>query len=525
MQPQSISPVNVFTNDPNALGLGLEQIIPPNGKSPFAIPGWTGRGGLFNPGTPEFEAGELHVVLTNTFAAWVDFFGADFQWQPRIAQLPIVPRAGKDFNAYYDRRGLKFFYNTDPKTKQVMYTCESCDVVAHECGHAILDAHHPDYWDSLLGETGAFHEAFGDMTALLVTLANPRVRAAMLAENGGDLAKSNVVSRLAEQLALGLFDSGYAESVVSANALRDAVNKFKYKDPDMLPGRAPASKLSSESHSFSRVFSGAFYDLLIAVYEQLRNANASLSPDAALAQARRDAGHLLAQGLILAPRGDAAFKTVASAMITADLQNNQGKYFAALKKTFVARRVLKASEANALKKSAGAGKTETSSLAGTASGAIGVPLAMVSTEMGGELPSNVRRELRVAKREFRLVDQQTKHNQMRVLHYAAPREVALKGKALGVAQGAVVTVTDAVAVQVDREGKVVSANQHKVDRGQEQRITDHVAKLVERNRVYAAKEGEEVDPAALIEKRQPYYVAYDAQGTKRIRRAFIACCE
>ncbi len=523
MQPQSVSPVNVFTNDPHAQGLGLEQIMPPTGKSPFAIPGWSGRGGLFQPGTPEFQAGELYVVLTNTFAAWVDFFGADFQWQPRIAQLPIVPRAGKDFNAYYDRRGLKFFYNTDPKTQQVMYTCESADIVAHECGHAILDAHHPDYWDSLLGETGAFHEAFGDMSALLVTLSDPRVRAVVLTENDGDLAKSNSVSRLAEQLALGLFDSGYTDAVDGANALRDAVNKFKYKNPDTLPGRTPASKLSSESHNFSRVFSGAFYDLLVAIYEQLRKANASLAPDAALDQVRLEAGHLLAQGLMLAPRGDAQFKTIASSMITADQQHNQGKYFFALKKVFSTRRILKASEANALEKSASGAHTVTSSLAGTASGTLGKSLAMVGADMGGDLPSDVRRALKVSKREFQLVGQQTKRDQSRVLHYTSTRQVELKGKQLGVARGAVVTVTDAVSLQVDQDGMVMSSHQHKVDRGQEQRIVDHVAKLVERNRVYAAKEGEAVDPAALIATKQPYYVAYDEQGQKTIHRAFIAC--
>jgi hypothetical protein len=36
------------------------------------------------------------------------------------------------------------------------------------------------------------------------------------------------------------------------------VNAFVYRDPATLPGNAPASSLSSEAHSFSRVFSSAF---------------------------------------------------------------------------------------------------------------------------------------------------------------------------------------------------------------------------------------------------------------------------
>ena len=524
MFPQSPNRVNIFANDPNAEGLSLEQVTPPTGKSPFSIPGWTGTGGLFNPGTPEFEAGELFVVLTHTYGAWSDFFGSDFGWQPGFAALPIVPRAGQDFNAYYDRTALKFFYNTDKVANQVVYTSESSDIVAHECGHAVLDAHHPEYWDSLLGETGAFHEAFGDMSALLVTLNDPVVRAVILGENGGDLAKSNTVSRLAEQLARGLYDSGFAEAVVSAGALRDSVNKFKYKIPDTLPGRAPASRLSSESHSFSRVFSGAFYDVLVAIYEQLRGENEALSPDAGLAQARTDAGHLLAQGLILAPNGDAPFKTIASSMIMAEEQNFDGKYFDVLKKAFTARRILKASEANALKKTGGGGHTQTSAL-GNARASVGVPLTVdpTSLRIGEDLPSGFRVAMQAPRREFRLVEERPQRGVGRVLHYTSGREMELKGKQLGVARGAVVDVSDSLAVQVDREGKVVSSHLHRSDRAHQRRIRDHIEKLVARNRVYEAREGEQVDSAALIDQKKPYFIAYDEQGRKLIRRAFIAC--
>jgi len=351
------------------------------------------------------------------------------------------------------------------------------------------------------------------------------VRALILAENGGDLAKSNAVTRLAEQLARGLCDAGYADAVVSAEALRDLANPFRYREPDELPGRAPATRLSSESHNFSRVFSGAFYDVLVGIYEQLRQDNAALLPDDALAQARREAGHLLAQGLMLAPRGDALFKTMAVAMLTTGQQNFGGKYFAVLKKTFVARRLLKGHEAAVLGETAGAGHTQTSVRAGVVS----VPVTarptweLPTTRVGEDLPSGIRKWIPLPKTEFRLVDERTRHDQSRVLHYAAPRQVAYTGDALGVANGAAVTMTDAVVVQVDREGKIVSSHYHQADRGQEKRVRDHIAKLVARKRVYEAKAGEVVDPAELIAQKKPYYLAYDAQGNKRIRRAFIAC--
>lgn len=515
--------VNIFSNDPNAKGLALEQVEIPKGESHFVIPGWTGIGDLFDPGTPEFEAGELYVVLNRTYAMWSDFFGAPFTWQPGVRQLPIDPRAGEDFNAYYDRRGLKFFFDVDKKTRQTIYTCESSDISAHECGHAVLDAHHPDYWDSLLSETGAFHESFGDMSAMLLTLANPKVRAAMLAENMGDLSKSNVVSRLAEQLARGLFDSGYPDAVASPDALRDAVNNFKYRSPAALPGRAPASRLSSESHSFSRVFTGAFYDLLVNIYHQLRKGNASLSTDAALAQVRNDVGRLLAEGLALAPQGDATFKTIAASMFMANAHNFSGKYFDALRKAFVGRRILSVAEANKFKVTRGAGLARTSAL-GTTRVEIDTPASLesASIQSDAELPAQVRASLKAPKKDFRLVAEQLQGGGRRVLHYRVEREMQLKGARLGAARGATVTLWDSIAVHVAPDGRMISAHHLRTDRAHERRIRDHVAKLVARGRVYAAQEGERVDPSALIARKQPYYISYEPDGKKRIRRAFIA---
>ena len=517
--------VNVFTNDPTAKGLRLEQVPLPAGKSPFAIPGWTGAGGLFQPGTVEFQAGQLFVVLTQTYAAWTEFFGEDFAWKSGAAELPIYPRAGEELQAYYDQTSLRFQYGTDPKRNQTVYTCESSDIVAHECGHAVLDAHQPDYWHALYPETGAFHESFGDISALLVTLGNPAVRAAVLAETRGDLSKSNVATRFGEQLARAGYDTGHAAEVVAPNALRDAVNSFKYREPEKLPSSAPFSKLSSGSHNFSRVFTGAFYDLLVAMYTQLREADITLSADAALAKARGDAGHLIAQAIEVAPKGDVPFSVHAASMITADAQNFGGKYFQLLRNAFVRRKILTASAARQLKAAAGASHVQSTGLAGIASASIGTPTAIdpASLRIGEDLPSGYRKAAGLPKQEFQLVEQRTRRDASHVLHYATTRKIELKGKAMGAAGGVMVDVTDSVAVQVAASGKVVSSHYHKSDHAHEQRIRDHVEKIMASGRVYDAREGEAIDPAKLIEQKQPYYIGYDQKGNKRIRRAFISC--
>jgi len=53
---------------------------------------------------------------------------------------------------------------------------ESPDVVCHELGHALLDSFKPQLFDAASMEVAAFHESFGDMSALLSALQLPSVR-------------------------------------------------------------------------------------------------------------------------------------------------------------------------------------------------------------------------------------------------------------------------------------------------------------------------------------------------------------
>lgn len=83
-----------------------------------------------------------------------------------FCSLKIYPYAGEMKNAFYDRTNqcLKFYYFYDQNTQKTVYTCQSADIVAHEAGHAILDALRPGYFESQDPQTGGLHEAFGDLT-------------------------------------------------------------------------------------------------------------------------------------------------------------------------------------------------------------------------------------------------------------------------------------------------------------------------------------------------------------------------
>ncbi len=85
-------------------------------------------------------------------------------------RLSIHPHAGEDVNAYYSREEgvLKFFYTRQGNNLPV-YSCRNFDVVAHETGHAFLDILQPDWLSE--GQTGGFHEAFGDLCSLFVLIS------------------------------------------------------------------------------------------------------------------------------------------------------------------------------------------------------------------------------------------------------------------------------------------------------------------------------------------------------------------
>jgi hypothetical protein len=179
--------------------------------------------------------------------------------------------------------------------------------VCHELGHAILDSLKPQLFDAASIECAAFHESFGDMSALLSALQLPSVRERALAETGGVLHRASRLSRLAEQLGWAIRHS--VPSAVEPDCLRNAVNTFFYRDPDTLPTTAPATSLSSEPHSFSRVFTGAFFEGLAGMLATTDR------DEAALLQVSQDMGAILVQGIRAASVVPTFFSQVAASML------------------------------------------------------------------------------------------------------------------------------------------------------------------------------------------------------------------
>ncbi len=161
--------------------------------------------------------------------------------------------------------------------------------------------------------------------------------------------RASRLSRLAEQLGWGIRQ--FRPDLVDRDALRNAVNSFFYRDPSTLPPSAPASLLSSEPHSFSRVFTGAFLQALAGMFTLQRTQNQQ-----GLLGAATDAARLLVEGARNAPVVPSYFSQVAAHMVAADVAAFRGRYSDALKSAFVAHGILSLEAAVALASEPGASR-------------------------------------------------------------------------------------------------------------------------------------------------------------------------
>jgi hypothetical protein len=330
---QTNAQVAGWEDDPQT-AVATRRPVPDLSKKPlaYAFAGAKPVARVYDQGTAEFRYWAAAEALRR---------GADF-WAPRIGvgwqvgkTLKVLLDEGEDLNAYYDRNALNFFHG--PGAQGTVWSCESPDVVCHEMGHAILDALKPDLWDAASQEAAAFHESFGDMSAILSGLQLQSFRKAVLSDTQGQLYRSSRLSRLAEQLGTAIRQ--LHPDAVEADCLRNAVNSFTYSDPMGLAQMGPASLLSSEPHSFSRVFTGAFFEVLAGILAAKASKSGAAATDKDLLDTSGEIADILVSGVRAAPVVPNFYSHVAAAMVQASGSVN-ALYPPILKAAFVRRSIL-----------------------------------------------------------------------------------------------------------------------------------------------------------------------------------------
>jgi hypothetical protein len=250
--------------------------------------------------------------------------GRPLSWAFPGEQLLVVPRAGEWANAFYDResRSLQFFFFTPAadmakpaKDRRVIYTALSPDIVAHEAGHAVLDAIAPDLYDAITPQALAMHEAIADLVAVFFTFEIHDLRLHVLKQAKGDLAAAREFGWIAEEFGTELAENGdqYLRSLLSETHIN-----AERKDGDYLK--------SDEPHDLSVVLSACVFRTLILEHRRERAEIAKeegieefSASGKALYTAGQKVRRILFRGLDYLPPGDASFADLGRAMVAADV--------------------------------------------------------------------------------------------------------------------------------------------------------------------------------------------------------------
>lgn len=312
--------INFIPNDPGAVRSVPMRTVRSSrnraaGRATFDLMPQPAAAGRYLPGTADFVYWQSREAALRTVAAWEKIDGPLRRWNADVGRrlpLDIVP--GVEMNAFYGRNGLSF--HTFVGAARTTYPGASTDVVAHEIGHALLDTIRPDLWDNSVPEHDAFHEAFGDCMALLTALADDESRQAVLRKSR-DLGRAHFAEAFMEDMSTGV-RLEYGKNDASALPRR-ARNRYQWQDPTTLPTSGGRKVLTGEFHSFSRVFTGCFYDLVRNLFR------ASAKKDStSLRTAAETAGALLFEGTRNAVERLRFFQAVGEAMLVADQRMNGG---------------------------------------------------------------------------------------------------------------------------------------------------------------------------------------------------------
>lgn len=276
---------------------------------------------IFPADSPQFDCAHTWAVARQTLTMYERHHGAPirFAWNTggNTDRITVHPRAGVDRNAFYSRTAkvLKFFFFTPTGQPRQVFTCRSLDVVAHEMGHAILDGLKPGW----LGvgnppQTGGLHEAFGDLSAVFLTISQPDQAEALVAMTRANLHDRNFLAAVAEE---------FGKALGRDFGLRNADNDLKL------------SEVGNEVHAISQVFTGAIYDVLADVYafERRRQGNRK-DPTLLLIEVADRLCKLLLDAIVAAPAVGARYVDVANQMLRISAERGEP----AIYRTFIRNR-------------------------------------------------------------------------------------------------------------------------------------------------------------------------------------------
>lgn len=233
-------------------------------------------------GNPQFHQQMTYAVAMRTIRNFEIALGRRALWSERrmprddgtfqpapddgyVQRLRIYPHGLREENAYYspNRKALLFGYYNDyagpSRGRQVVFTCLSHDIIAHETTHALLDGLHRRFQESTNPDVLAFHEAFADIVAIFQHFTFPELLRYEMGRLHGDLSRASILSDLARQ---------FGQSLHNARALRMAITPGSGSSGDV---EEPGAQLQNyrdahEPHERGAILVAAVFEAFVAIY-------------------------------------------------------------------------------------------------------------------------------------------------------------------------------------------------------------------------------------------------------------------
>ncbi len=273
---------------------------------------------VFDKEDPRFHAANSFSAVARTIKLFEEGTGHSISWSFKRDQIDVNADKGEMLNAYYQPSdgSMNFFHSLDPVTGKTIFSGDSGEVVSHETGHAILDSMRPNFLYNWRSDVKGFHESFGDMLALVMSVQDDRALAKVVEQTGGDMSKQNMAAALGEELGITI-NHTVGRDATGGDFTRNAINNFTWKDPKTLEENPKdPNQLGSEAHNFSRLFTGAFYDIFSGMVDA--NRAAGMDPATAIREASNEGIKVLARAVEGSPKIDFTYKKMAEVFIATD---------------------------------------------------------------------------------------------------------------------------------------------------------------------------------------------------------------
>lgn len=268
----------------------------------------------------------VYGVAMSVIERFERFLGRRFEWRGS-RPLRLVPHAFEGRNAYFDpkRRAILFGYfiaDDDPGAnlpRQVVFTCLSADIIAHEVTHALVHRLREHFTEATNPDVFAWHEAFADLVALFHHFAFTDIVASAVANSQSELRAADALLDLAKE---------FGATTARGRALRSAI------DSERTPEALAAA---SEPHERGAFFVTAVFEAFLDVYRsriadlrRIASGGTGVLPAGALhpdlvnrvaSEAVRNADRLLCmvvRAFEYLPVVDVTFGDVVRAVVTAD---------------------------------------------------------------------------------------------------------------------------------------------------------------------------------------------------------------